>query len=85
MAEQHNVKGYEGFLSFIKDFKAGEKVVNILFTGEKDSKVNIALDINRFQVLSHVCDYREFPGVQIALKLSHSLMKLWTNMESRQF
>lgn len=43
MTEQHHVKGYEGFIQFIKDFKAGGKLVNVLFSGEKDS--NVSFDI----------------------------------------
>lgn len=39
MAEQHFVKGYSGFIEFFKDFKVGDKVVNVLFSGEKDGKV----------------------------------------------
>lgn len=37
MAEQHFVKGYDCFLAFIKDFKPADRVVNVLFSGEKDS------------------------------------------------
>lgn len=40
MAEQHFVKGYEGFIAFIKDFKPAGKIVNVLFTGEKDPSGN---------------------------------------------
>lgn len=41
MAEQHHVKGFEGFMEFIKGFKADGKIVNVLFSGEKDKDVNI--------------------------------------------
>ena len=41
MAEQHYVKGYDGFFEFIKDFKVPDgKIVNVLFSGEKDDKAS---------------------------------------------
>lgn len=42
MAEKHHVKGYEAFLQFMKDFKAADKVVNVLFSGAKDEKVSLS-------------------------------------------
>ncbi|CRL03021.1 CLUMA_CG016468, isoform A [Clunio marinus] len=38
MVDKHFVEGFEDFMKFVKDFKAEEKVVNILFTGKKDEK-----------------------------------------------
>lgn len=42
MAEKHHVKGYDGFVQFMKDFKAADKVVNVLFSGAKDEKVSLS-------------------------------------------
>lgn len=42
MAEEHFVKGFEGFSEFIKDFKSNGKIVNVLFSGEKDEKVLVS-------------------------------------------
>lgn len=40
MADEHKVKGYDGFIQFIKDFKNVEgKIVNVLFSGAKDLQV----------------------------------------------
>lgn len=40
MAEKHHVKGYDAFVLFMKDFKAADKVVNVLFSGAKDDEVS---------------------------------------------
>lgn len=40
MAEQHHVKGFEEFMQFVKDIKAGDQLINVLFSGEKDDKVS---------------------------------------------
>lgn len=39
MAEEHFVKGFDGFFELIKDFKSDGRLVNVLFSGEKDEKV----------------------------------------------
>lgn len=41
MVEKHNVKGYEGFFDLMKKLKAGEKVINVLFSGAKDENVSV--------------------------------------------
>lgn len=41
MAEEHKVKGYDGFIQFLKDFKAEGKIVNVLFSGAKDAQVRL--------------------------------------------
>lgn len=46
MAEKHHVKGYESFVQFMKDFKAEDKIVNVLFSGAKDEKVSLSSDFN---------------------------------------
>lgn len=40
MAEEHHVKGYDGFVQFMKDFDTKDKIINILFSGEKDEQVS---------------------------------------------
>lgn len=42
MAEQHHVKGFEGFMQFMKDFKTGDKLINVLFSGQKDDQVSLS-------------------------------------------
>lgn len=40
MLEVHQVKGYEQFVEFMKTFDSKGKIVNVLFSGEKDCKVS---------------------------------------------
>lgn len=73
MAEKHHVKGYDGFVEFMKDFKANGKILNILFSGEKDDKVRICKEFD-FYFYNAGCSnnlfLREHHGAQIALKRS---------------
>lgn len=56
MCDRHEVKGYEAFIKFIKEFeiKAG-KIANVLFSGEKDEEVSlniffkITADFSKYQ------------------------------------
>lgn len=47
MAEKHHVKGYEGFVTFIEEFEPEGKIVNVLFSGEKDDKVRQVIYVFR--------------------------------------
>lgn len=40
MAEKFIVKGYEEFVEMMKDLKTEGKIVNVLFTGEKNENVS---------------------------------------------
>lgn len=44
MAETYHVKGYDGFLELMKDFKCEGKMINVWFSGEKDEKVSSNLN-----------------------------------------
>lgn len=40
------VKGYDGFVKFMENFKANNKTISILFTGEKTDGVSWCSDCN---------------------------------------
>lgn len=40
------VKGYDGFVKFMQDFKANNKTISILFTGEKVNGLSWCSDCN---------------------------------------
>lgn len=40
------VKGYNGFVKFMQDFKANNKTISILFTGEKVDGISWCSDCN---------------------------------------
>lgn len=40
------VKGYDGFVKFMEEFKANNKSISILFTGEKANGVSWCSDCN---------------------------------------
>lgn len=84
MAEEHFVKGFEGFLEFIKDFKSDGKMVNVLFSGEKDEKVNLVRHLIKFN-LSNMNHRRRFLGALIASKPNRLSKKPWTSMVKTQF
>lgn len=73
MADEHKVKGYDGFIQFIKDFKTEGKIVNVLFSGAKDAQVSLSsFYLVALGVIMDLLDFRVSRGVRIVSKLNHS-------------
>lgn len=70
MAKQHSIKGYEGFLQFIKEYQSDGKIINVLFSGEKDEKARGNKHIIKLLPFNISFYLRVLPGVLTVWKLN---------------